>query len=137
LTGAERTSLRAPRTNADSTFLPAGSSNAMSYLRPWTTIRGFSLQAKGPTDVVEWKTALPLGRPQWHVCKRLRPTDTRLRRTYEISILNKEGVLLRPIANIVAAPTHQLSTHLAGRLGPCLGRKTHCVRSHLGLDRKT
>ena len=39
LTGADRTSLRAPRTNSESTFLLADKGNAMRYLRPWTTIR--------------------------------------------------------------------------------------------------
>ena len=39
LTGADGTSLRAPRTNSESTFLLADKGNAMRYLRPWTTIR--------------------------------------------------------------------------------------------------
>ena len=39
LTGADRTSLRAPKTNADSTFLSADKGNAMRYFRPWTTLR--------------------------------------------------------------------------------------------------
>jgi hypothetical protein len=39
LTGADRMSLRATRTNADSTFLSADKGNAMRYFRPWTRIR--------------------------------------------------------------------------------------------------
>jgi len=39
LTGADRTSLRSPKTNADSTFLSADKGNAMRYFRPWTTLR--------------------------------------------------------------------------------------------------
>jgi hypothetical protein len=46
---ADRTSLRAPRTNADSAFHPVDKGKAMRYLRPWTTIRRFNLQTKNPT----------------------------------------------------------------------------------------
>jgi len=61
---------------------------------------------------------------QAHVCKRLRPTGTRPPRMYEISIVNKEGVLLRPIVNIIAVTINLLSKYLTGTLGPFLGRKT-------------
>jgi hypothetical protein len=42
---------------------------------------------------------------------------------YEISILNKEGVLLKPILNIIAAIINLLSKYPTGTLGPILGSK--------------